>query len=230
MKIIGQPADYSEMLQRVFWFSAMTGIICTFLLAQNSPAIQEFLDSVSTQVDFGPLKSIKILYILVPAAIALLSRIIKLHDRISNVFRIRFTFDTKFFLFPLCEGANVVLTSDKKRAIKKSREESMYATVYKYAGFKNPVIDCQLVRTAADNWGWFWVFVESSFLVGLTAAFFTFRTQWGYTEGLLWVLLVECVLLWIQWRACIRSARPQVKAILDDQQRFHEIRNYFNNL
>jgi len=112
----------------------------------------------------------------------------------------------------------------------KSRDDSMYAIVYRYAGFKNPVIDDQLVRTAADNWGWFWVLVESSFLVGLTAAFFAFRAQWAYTKGLLWVLLVECVLLWIQWRACIRSAKPQVKAILNDQQRFQQIQIYFNNL
>jgi hypothetical protein len=177
MTIIGQPADYSEMLQRVFWFSVATGVISTFLLAQDSPEIRAALDSVSTQVDFAPLKSIKILYVLIPTVIALFSRIIKLHDRISDLLRIRFIFDITFFLYPLCEGAGVPLTLEKKAAIRKSRDDAMYHTVYKYAGFKNPAIDEQLVRTAADNWGWFWVLVESIFLFGLTTVITLFRNK-----------------------------------------------------
>lgn len=230
MKIIGQPADYSEMLQRVFWFSVATGVISTFLLAQDSTEIRAVLDSVSTQVDFGPLKSIKILYVLIPAVIALFSRIIKLHDRISDIFRIRFIFDINFFLYPLCEGAGVSLTTKRKAAIKKSRDDAMYNTVYKYAGFKSPTIDDQLVRTAADNWGWFWVLVESIFLFGLTASIFLFRRQWPYVNGLLCVLLIECLLAWVLWRACVRNAKPQISAILSDQTRAAQIRNYYRAL
>ena len=33
MKIIGQPADYSEILQRIFWFSIATGLFSTAMLA-----------------------------------------------------------------------------------------------------------------------------------------------------------------------------------------------------
>lgn len=230
MKIFGQPADYSEMLQRVFCFSMATGVICAFLLGVSCPDVGEILDSVDVKVDFGPLKSIKILYILVPVGIAVFFRMIKLHDLISTVLRIRFTFDTKFLLFPLCEGACVALTREREKAIKESREKAMYATVYKYAGFKDPAIDVQLVRTAADNWGWFWVLVESSFLLALTAGTFAYQAQWGYAKVLLGVLLAEYVLLWIQWRACIRSSRRQIEAILGDQQRIRSIRDYFNGL
>jgi hypothetical protein len=230
MKIIGQPADYSEILQRVFWFSMATGIVCTFFLAKVSPAVQDILDSVKTEVGFGPIKTAKALYILFPAVIALLSRIIKLHDRISDILRIRFVFDTRYYLFPLCEGANVTLTKSRKKKIKQTRNQSMYEVVYKYAGFKNPVIDDQLVRTAADNWGWFWVLIESSFLFSFSALIFVVLKKWSYAQGVLWVILVELILALVQWRACIRSAKPQVAAILSDPIRKKAIHAYFNSL
>jgi hypothetical protein len=230
MKIIGQPADYSEILQRIFWFSIATGLFSTAMLAKTSPAVQTFLDSIATEADLGPIKSIKVLYLLIPSAIAVVSRMIKLHDRISDLFRIRLIFDLRFFLYPLCHGAGVPLTAAQKATVRKTRNDSMYQTVYKYAGLKNPDIDNQLVRTAADNWGWFWVLVESSFLLLVTVVIFACMQKWNYVTGFLLVVLVEMILLLIQWFACIRSAKPQVNAILNDPKRKSAIQQYFNSL
>ena len=230
MKFFGQPADYSEMLQRVFFFSIVTGLICTFLLASASPLIQEIVDSLKTEVDFGPIKSIKAMYILIPGVIALLSRIIKLHDRISDLLWIRMIFDTKFFLYPLCQRAGVPLTEEIKAKLRKTRDDSMYQTVYKYAGYKKPQIDDQLVRTAADNWGWFWGFVESSFLFIVTTVILAYLHKWDYVIKLLYIILFEIFLMLILSYACIRSARPQVDAILNDTNRKSEIQGYFQSL
>ncbi|RKY06711.1 MAG: hypothetical protein DRP66_08255 [Planctomycetota bacterium] len=230
MKIIGQPADYSEILQRIFWFSIATGLFSTVMLAKASPAVQEFIDSITTKADLGPIKSIKVLYVLIPGAIAVVSRMIKLHDRISDLFRIRFCFDTRFFLFPLCQGSGVPLTAARKAMIRQTRNDSMYQTVYGYAGFKNPDIDDQLVRTSADNWGWFWVLVESSFLLLITVIIFACMQKWNYVTGFLCVILAEVALMLIQALACIRSAKPQVNAILSDPERKNTIRKYFNSL
>ncbi|MBN2297036.1 MAG: hypothetical protein JXM72_00495 [Deltaproteobacteria bacterium] len=230
MKIFGQPADYSEILQRVFWFSFATGILCTVMLAKGSPAVQALIDSVVTEADIGPIKGIKVLYVLIPGVIAVFSRVIKLHDRISDVLRIRFIFDTRYFLYPLCQGVGLELNDTRKAAIDKTRDDSMYQTVYKYAGFRDPMIDVQLVRTAADNWGWFWVLVESSFLFLTSAIIFACISKWNYMTVFIVVVMLEIVFILFQWLACIKSAAPQVQAILSGQDRSAFIRNYFERL
>jgi len=230
MKIFGQSADYSEILQRVFWFSIGSGFVCTVILAKASPAVHSLIESISTNADLGPIKSVKVLYVMIPGAIAVVSRMIRLHDRISDFFKIRFTFDIKFFLYPLCQGAGVPLTDDLKAKIRKTRNDSMFQTVYKYAGFRNPVIDEQLVRTAADNWGWFWVLVESSFLFIVTAGIMVFLSKWNFVLFCLGVFLIEMILLIVQWFACKRSARRQVVEILKDHKRKTDIAMHFESL
>src|SRR4030095_485345 len=164
MKIIGQPDSYSDILVRVFVFTLASGFVYTALLAHASPAFRNLLDSISTTADLGPLKGIKALSVFIPLVIAVASRAILLHDRISNRLKLRQTFDTLHILFPLAEGAGFALTETCREQLIVDRKPAMYATFYPFAGFANAVIDHQLVRTAADNWGWFWAAVESIFL------------------------------------------------------------------
>ena len=230
MKIIGQPTDYSEILQRVFYASVASGFVCTLMLANASPTVQSLLDSVPTKTDIGPLRGIKALYVLVPLIIGGISRILKLHDIISNLFRIRYLFDTRCLLFPLAEGTGITLTKDLQEKIRRNRIDLMYSVFYPYAEFKNPVIDEQLVRTAADNWGWFWVFIESSFLFFVTAAILVYLRRWNYVFWCLIVVFVELILLFFLWLACRRSGERQIKAILEDPQRRTNITTHFNKL
>ena len=230
MKIFGQPADYSEILQRIFYTTVASGLVCTIVLAKASPAVMELIDLISTKADIGPIKSIKALYVLIPVIIGIVSRIPKLHDRISNLFRIRFLFDTKYLLFPLAQGAGLTLKKDLKEKIRRNRVDAMYAVFYPYAGFKNPVIDEQLVRTAADNWGWFWVFVESSFLFSVTTLILGWLREWNYVLVCLIVILVEMLLMLLQWFACKRSAKRQIVMIVGDSNRRTSIAGYFQSL
>ena len=90
MMIFGQPESYSDMLQRIFYFSVATGLLCTVLLTFGSPHFRAFLDSFDVQADIGPISGLKALYVLIPLAVAVLSRVLKLHDRVSTLLRIRF--------------------------------------------------------------------------------------------------------------------------------------------
>lgn len=230
MKIFGQPEDYSEILQRIWYTSVTTGLGCTLLLAKASPVVQSFIDSVSTNADIGPIKSIKVLYVVIPILIGVLSRLLKLHDRISDVFRIRYLFDTRCLLFPLANGAGVTLTKKLKERIRSERENLMYAVFYPYAGFKKPLIDEQLVRTAADNWGWFWVLIESSFLIIVTMGILLYMQKGEYVFWCLIVLLAEFVLMLIYWLSCQKGGERQVEAILSDIDRKKTIAKHFRTL
>lgn len=230
MNIVGQPEDYSEILQRIFYTSVATGFVCTVLLASASPEVRSLIDSISTEADIGPIKKVRVLYAVIPLLIGLLSRMLKLHDKISNVFRIRYLFDTHCLLFPLARGAGPTLTKDLRKKIRQDRENSMSTAFYAFAGFKKPIIDEQLVRTAADNWGWFWALIESSFLITVTAVVLTYIQKWDYVFWCLIALLVESVLMLIFCLACQRSGRRQVGAILADASRKKTIAKYFRSL
>ena len=230
MMIIGQPESYSEMLQRIFYSSVASGIICTIFLAQASPTVSSFIDSISTKADFGSIKDLKALLILIPFGIGVLSRIIRLHDNISDLLRIRFFFDTRHILYSLAHLTKVTLTKDLKKIIGRKRDNAMRVVFYKYASFINPIIDTQLVRTAADNWGWFWSLLESLFLFSLTTIILWMLDNMFYVKICLVILLVEFCLLLLEWFECKRSAKRQVEAIVEDTNRSTDISTYFSSL
>lgn len=230
MKIFGQPADYSDILQRIFWCTLFTGFVCTLLLAQVSPAFKDFINLISTDASLPFAKGVKILYVIIPGIIAVFSRTLKLHDRISDALGIRFHFDTTYLLYPLCKGTGISLSEERKEKIQKVRRDAMYQTFYAYAGFKSPNIDDQLVRTAADNWGWFWVLIESFLLLLITVVIFACLQKWIYAAIISGFIFVVILLIFHFWNECIKSADPQIKAILRDPKRNGEIRNYFSAL
>ncbi len=125
MKIIGQPESYSDILERVFATTLASGLLCAALLAHASPALRDFLESLSTKADIGPLKGVKALYVVIPLALALISRVIRLHDRISDALRLRFRFDTEHILFRLAKGTGLTLTESVKGRIRAERIPAM---------------------------------------------------------------------------------------------------------
>ncbi len=230
MKIIGQPESYSDMLERIFSTTLVSGLLCTVILAQASPAFHALIRSVSTQADIGPIKNIKAFYILIPLGVAFFTRVILLHDKLSDILRLRHRFDTRYILAPMAGNAGLKLTAKFKKRLEAERHPAMYAVFYKYAGFKNPAIDAQLVRTALDSWGWFWAALEAAFLLFVTLLVLALIRQW-YPLLLVSVgILLLVFFMRYQWSVCRDGARQQVNAILQDPARTDEVRTYFAKL
>lgn len=230
MKIFGQPSDYSEMLERVFFMSIVSGFVCTVLLAIASPTFHRFIDSFRFKGEIGFIKGVSALYYAIPFFIVFVIRVLKLHNRISDVFKIRFYFDTEYLLFPLAQGSGILLSPELKNKIRRARGKAMGKVFYPYASFIDPVIDKQLVRTAADNWGWFWVFVESIVIFGGTSVVLAMLQTWRVLIICGFVILLEFIFLRILWSDCKRSANRQIEAILEDCGREKDISQYFLSL
>jgi len=225
MKIFGQPESYSDMLERIFFFTFGTGVFCVFYLSISSPAVKSILDSLAIEAEIGWIKGLKALYVVIPLIVAIFSRIIRLHDKISDVLLIRHRFDTKHILLPLSRKVGSCVGPD---VIKKNRVDMMYKLFYPYAGFKDPSIDAQLVRSALDNWGWFWVELEAICLFLVTGSIFLIM---GKTTQLIFSFVVALLLIAVsfgQYKTCIRTATAEVNAIVSDENRNQKILEHFS--
>jgi len=230
MTIMGQPNDYSDMLKRVFWTTFMSGIVCAFILGAASPHMHRFFESIRIEVDVSFVKGLKALYVLIPLLIAGVSRAIYLHDKISDLFHIRDSFDTRHILYPLAKAIGLPLGKEQKKRISKARRDAMYAVFYPYAGFKDPKIDSQLIRNALDAWGWFWVAVEAVVMFMVTLIIVTVLRQWLFVSICGGVNILLFVFLWYQGSICKRNALREVNAIIAGATRKQEIQDYFRNL
>jgi hypothetical protein len=211
------------MLERIFVTTLVAGVACTILVATASPEVKALLDSVRTEADLGLVKGIRALYVLVPLGVALFSRVLRLHDKISDLLRIRLYFDTHHILFPMATAVGLGLDETAKKQIRSARQDLMYDVFYPYAGFADPKIDKQLIRTALDNWGWFWVGMEAGLLFAITSATLLLLHAQMQLYICLLLFLLSGILLLLQWPACRRSAEREVAAILDDPARRGEV-------
>jgi len=230
MTIIGQPESYSDMLKRIFASTLTVGILSTLGVAVVSPSLRSFLDSWDSEVKVSFLPALRALYVLVPLLVAILTRVFLLHDRISDLLGLRRRFDTEYILKPLAEGVGFKAEGDDWKKIESQRELAMTRTFYPYAGFRDPRIDVQLVRTAADRWGWFWCAIEATVVVLITGAICALIHAWLA----LWIALaatgVLILIAWLFWPQLGKGAKRQVEEIVANQSWNQDIRSQFDEI
>lgn len=228
--MIGQPKDYSEMLKRIFMSSLIVGLICTLSLAYKSPAIYKLIHLSSEDWDLGPV-ALPIVAVAIPFIVAIIARMITLHNVISNIFKIRVKFDESQILLPLAKGVNQKIDPDFLKIIRNNHYELMRDTFYKYApNVDKSVINSQFVATALDRWAWFWSFIEPTVILLLSA--FIAWWQIGFKYSLLYFgVFIGFILVAIFiYPSCKRAAKYEVDDILNDIKRKTEIREAFNAL
>ena len=86
--------NYQEMLRRIAFFTFVAGLFAVRLLRLNSAAIDSLLAQIDIDIELPYVGKYKILgYVLPAAIIAFIFYTIRLHDRLSWCFRIRYLFD-----------------------------------------------------------------------------------------------------------------------------------------
>jgi len=158
--------DYPKMLNKIA-VSTFTGtILAIWLLRYEVPALDNLLKPLSVPIKvFGDV-NLPLGTILPALVVAALSRMFKLHDRISDIFRIRQRFDVGEILFPMAIASGASLSGDQIRAIRKNCKSMMYKVFYKYASSTagKAVIDSHYITMALDQWCWYWIVLELTFL------------------------------------------------------------------
>lgn len=228
MSFVGQPEKYSEILIRVFWGHFVVACVSARAIADYSTGFRSLLDMLSVKVSIAGLDNLPGGIVAVGLVVAGLARMIKLHDRLANLFQIRQTFDLNEILKPLIAGVGQQADDLVAKCLSDNRQPLMRRVFYTYASFESPVIDSQLVRSQADRWAWFWTAFEP-IPVLLVACVVTMLLG-----GVMWPLSLVGLLI-LQGLVCVgllpglkRGAADQVKAILEDPERAKHVRAAFD--
>ena len=230
MSVFAQPKTYSEMLAKIAIFTGGTAFLLTLLIAWHSPPIARALDALNIDVKIWVFDKVQLGWVIPAFLIALLSRIIKLHDRISDAFRLREKFDLLEILVPLAGGVQVAVDSALLSKLRQKRDHVMREVFFKYASSLAPQIDGQLVISALDKWTWFWILLESIVLAFIATIVLILIGGYQAAAFLALGVLAGVLLFRLVGPVCAPTAHAEVDAILQLPNAPGEIRTYFYKL
>ncbi|MDQ0151019.1 hypothetical protein ACFO6R_13260 [Eubacterium multiforme] len=224
--------SYEDMLNKIGIFTLGFLVCGWYLILLSFPEFKKLINN-SIKNFFEISGSIKLfsftlpIVFVIPIFIALIFRIIKLHDKISNLFKIRLKYDLQYIILPLAEGSNISINSINN--IKENRSKIMNKIFYNYVGYENPQIDKHLINMALDSLCWYWIVVEGLVVTSTTLSICIFSSRLGVIRFLILVLIFLIVSYILLEKSCIKKTESEIKAILDDEERKKYIEEFFVN-
>ena len=129
----GAANDYPTMLNKIATYMFLVSILLITLVRNRIPSIEQILSPYNFQIPIASGLPIPLGTILPAFAISFITRIFKLHDRISDIFKIRQRFDTYIILYPMALASTAELSLPQVNKISIQRNELMSKVFYKYA-------------------------------------------------------------------------------------------------
>ena len=232
------PKNYDESLKRLGIF-AFWELLIIFYCFHNTLIFGHFNKLIHIWEISNGIKQMPILISVInpPVIIsaflfAILSYVFQIHDRISDLLKIRINFDVNNILIPLAKKVGVQGIEAKKTKIILRRDTLMRSVFYKYASSRmdNPLVDKHDIEHAMAAWSWFWVFEEATAYF-LIAAFAACVIDMYFTA--IWFLIGAIILLilaFLQYPRLKRYARPQIDAIARDPKASQFVKQEFDAL
>jgi hypothetical protein len=223
--------DYPSMLNKIAVYTFAVGIAMTWVLRSQIAPIEAFLDKFDLAFEIEGNK-IALGFLLPAFLVALLFRIVKMHDRLSDVTKTREEFDLNEILVPLSIGSGFPITIAMRDRALAARDRLMTAVFYTYASSTagKAKIDSHLVTMALDQWSWFWIGAEAVLVIAATGAILA---AYGKYQAATWAFIACFLVFTLQHftrRRRANYAHAQVEAILTDAVRRNEIAGVFRAL
>lgn len=227
--------NYKQMLRKLSWYTGIVTLFCIIILRTYVPPIAQMSDWINSIFpdEAATLLRISVSFagVAVPAVlISLFAHSIKLHDRLSDLLRIRHEFDVHYVLYPLAIASGACLSIAQFSKVRQMRKSLMGSTFYAYVSSTNPVIDSHTITQALTNWSWFWASLEAIVILSLTAIILAL---YGAYFPSTCILIVCTFLLLIMRFFRLQSAiyaESQVVQILRDETRRSLVAAEFNAL
>jgi hypothetical protein len=225
--------DYQSMLTRIFWFTSASALVAVWMLRLHLPELDGLLKEIDFTVEFGGNKVLPMPggYLFPALIVGILTRIYRVHARISDWLGIRESFDISVILGEFASQLAIDLSMVGDEQFVKRRHSLMRKAFYPFASGPQPQIDPQLIQQALDAWSWFWIGVEAA-LVFLLAGL-GLISGGVYDVGFQTIcvtLVVAAIGLPAMRGQCRRYAIAQVRAIVEDPTRASAVRAAFAEL
>jgi len=228
-------SNYPEMLRKLSTGTFFVTLACLFLLRAligDVDSLLRALDVITRPVSLFEAVRIPFGPFLFAFLVAVLTESIKLHDKISNLLKIRLEFDIRYILMPMALLSSSPLKPLQLDKLSIERRRLMDEVFYKYASSSSSkqVIDGHAITQALTSWSWYWLCAESIVILILTVAALVYANQtiWGLI--LLGIVLLLTLLMRIFRLECSKYAGTQVRQIVNDPERQMVIAETFDAL
>jgi hypothetical protein len=219
---------YGAMLNKLATANFIVGFIAFYFVTTQSSVLNEIAVRFSLDISIYGIK-IPAGFLIPPLGLAIFFRIIKLHDRISDIFRLRAFYDWEYVLKPI---RNAVGSDLDKKTVLLNRGCLMSKAFYKYASCRsdNPVVDKHLIEMVLDQLTWYWMIIESSFIVFCVFGILLYLEAFDHALFVLNVGLGLVIFSKSVQKSCSKYTDQEVEAILDYAPRKREIKEQFDAL
>lgn len=224
-------SDYPSMLNKIAAFNFFVSLIAVAVIVWRVPYFGTIHMGLTVKVPETGVE-VPVAILLVALLIALISRMVKLHDRVSDLFGIRKRFDVYDILLPMASASGVVLSLDQQERIRAERHELMKNAFYKYASSSpgRAQIDQHVITMALDQWSWYWICTETICILAVSGVVLAICRQYAASTLLSVIVLLLIALLQPIREFCRGYARDEIAQILEDPSRLAAVQGVFRAL
>ena len=229
MPFFSTPTNYAEMLRKLAGFAFYQVLAITFFLSQI-PQIGSGLRAFDALIPMAA--DYHLTAVIIALIAALISNILPLHDRLSDLCGIRRRFDKRHIMIPLAERVGVQFTGEQLELLDQNRHHIMREVFYKFASSRDPdpLVDRHDIEHALSQWAWFWAFIEGTVFWAIGAVI---AIAFGADFLGNWLLLVALILLLcalVFSGRLPRYALPQIEFIAADAKARKHVKSVFDAL
>jgi hypothetical protein len=237
-KISLTPTTYKELLKKLALFLFLETLVSMFFL-RDIGAVDKALTALESYGRLGAavtsipyFDKINIAGIVISAVVAFGSYAAQLHDRISDLFRIRRRFDRNYILLPLAALVGAKLTQTQIERLDIHRDAIMRDAFYKFASSRadTTVVDKHDIEHAVGAWSWYWVLIEGSALFIACAAVSVHCGNYLYGCGFLLMFCLYLFSAMLFYARLERYTHPQIEAIASNTEASQQVLGAFSAL
>lgn len=221
MGFFDRPDSYDKMLDRM---AIITGVL---VLISSAFAMQTLSEKGITLPSPKALATHEIsilgfkgsLWSLAPAIlVAWIFRRMRMHDRISDLLKIREAFDTHVILSRLAGEVGIPVDLRAIRILRDRRHDLMYPTFYEYVDANDPKISKHHVAEALDAWFGYWIAIESVVVLIPFAVFFALARNFLIASVYFGLSLLCTVISLKYFGTCSPLAEREITAMTEHSE------------
>ena len=216
--------NYGKMIEKISKTAFMFSLLLLYCISCVNNEFKDFMETISfgaTYEIFGVELNLALFYL--PIIMGVLEHVFKIHDKVSDLLKIRKTYDKYVIINGLIKktNSNVSIKKCKGKLISKL----MSKTFYQFASSTDPKIDSHYVTMALNEWCWFWIVLDTGLLLLVLGIVFL-ALNWSWINFMFVVIgvVVILVFLFLILLQTIQYTKKEISAILDDSKRFESVK------